>query len=120
MNTSSFLCGVMMGAVAGVMVSRKRGIAMSSLMNGSFSGAGERAKDKILGMAVTGFGDTAREAKEEKESGLKSSAEHKHESPVQSKESNLKMLKDFIRSNPEVKHEVEKILKDTHTAIPGL
>jgi hypothetical protein len=30
------------------------------------------------------------------------------------------MLKDFIRTNPDVKHEVEKILKETHTSIPGL
>ncbi|MNC53196.1 hypothetical protein D3C75_1025850 [compost metagenome] len=83
--------------------------------------AGEKAKDKIMGMAMTGFGSTA--ASGNHDGGARSSqgsTEHKAESTAQSRETNLKMLKDFIRSNPEVKHEVEQILKDTHTAIPGL
>lgn len=74
-----------------------------------------------MGMAMTGFGSTAEGSSHDNGSHASGSSEHKKEdSPVKSKESNLNMLKDFIRSNPDVKHEVEQILKDTHTAIPGL
>ncbi len=122
MNTSSFLFGVMLGAAASMMMSKKRSTMMSSLLQpgGQMQGAGEKARDKIMGMAMTGFGSTqtdgTHDAPEHKAAG---NADHK-ESAIKSKESNLKMLKDFIRSNPEVKHEVEQILKETHTAIPGL
>ncbi|GAE04642.1 hypothetical protein JCM10914_696 [Paenibacillus sp. JCM 10914] len=36
------------------------------------------------------------------------------------KAANLKQVKDFIRNNPDVKAEVEQILKETHSVIPGL
>ncbi|WP_151734455.1 hypothetical protein [Paenibacillus tengchongensis] len=115
MNTSSFLCGVVMGAAASMIISKKRGSMMSALLTpgGAGQGAGEKAKDKILGMAGTGFGSSA-------QTGDAAVHEHKPESTVITKESNLRLLKDFIRSNPDVKHEVEKILKETHTTIPGL
>lgn len=123
MNTSSFLCGVLLGAAASMIISKKRNALMYSLgqTGSSGRGAGDRAKDKILGMAMTGFGDM----NESKEQGHEhedktGSAEHKSESPVKSKESSLNMMKEFIRSNPDVKHEVEKILRDTHSTIPGL
>lgn len=96
---------------------------MSSLLrsNDAMFGAGDKAKDKIVNMAMTGFGSTASEAGHNHGSHAShSNDEHKGESAVKSKESNLKMLKDFISSNPDVKHEVEQILKDTHTVIPGL
>lgn len=32
----------------------------------------------------------------------------------------MSMLKDFIRTNPDVKHEVEQILSQTNTTVPGL
>lgn len=123
MNTSSFLCGVLMGAAASMIMSKKRSAMMSSLLRtgGSSESAGEKAKDKIMGMAMTGFGNTAEGSSHDNGSHASGSSEHKKEdSLVKSKESNLNMLKDFIRSNPDVKHEVEQILKDTHTAIPGL
>jgi hypothetical protein len=85
-------------------------------------GAGEKAKDKILGMAMTGFGNTAAGSSSQDKISheQKSGSDHRGESAVKSKEANLNMLKDFIRSNPDVKHEVEQILKDAHTAVPGL
>ncbi|MEC0172846.1 hypothetical protein [Paenibacillus graminis] len=123
MNTSSFLSGVLLGAAVSMMMSKKRGALMSGLLqqNGSMRGAGDKAKDKIMDMAMTGFGSTASSGNHD--SGARSahsSSEHKGESNAQNRENNLRMLKDFIRSNPDVKHEVEQILKDTHTAIPGL
>lgn len=120
MNTSSFLCGVLIGAAASMIMSKKRSSMMSSLLNagGSRYSAGDKAKDKIMGMAMTGFGSTAADGKHDHKE--HSSGEHKEADSLKSRESNLSMLKDFIRSNPDVKHEVEQILKDTHTAIPGL
>ncbi|MFC3745820.1 hypothetical protein [Paenibacillus sp. GCM10012306] len=124
MNTSSFLCGVLLGAAASMIISKKRNALMSSLGQSGANGhgAGERAKDKIFGMAMTGFGNTSAAGEQGQEHDAKSDkGEHKKsESPVQSKESNLKMLKEFIGSNPDVKQEVEKILKETHSTIPGL
>lgn len=127
MNTSSFLCGVLMGAAASMIMSKKRNSLMSSLgqSGGSMSGAADKAKEKIIGMATTGFGNTAASSSNasnnaQSNASNNGTSEHKTESPAKSKESNLKLLKDFIRNNPEVKSEVEQILKDTHTAIPGL
>lgn len=124
MNTSSFLCGVVMGAAASMMMSKKRGALMSSLgqSNGSMQGAGQKATDKIMNMAMTGFGNTSASGGSQNSTPntASGSSEHTSGSSVKSKESNLKMLKDFIRSNPDVKHEVEQILKETHTSIPGL
>ncbi|NUU63310.1 hypothetical protein [Paenibacillus agri] len=126
MNTSSFLCGVLLGAAASMIISKKRSALMSSLGQSGANGhgAGDRAKEKLFGMAMTGFGNTSASGDQDQghEPDSKSGkGEHKKsESPVQSKESNLKMLKEFISSNPDVKQEVEKILKDTHSAIPGL
>ncbi|MBW4082859.1 hypothetical protein [Paenibacillus sp. S150] len=123
MNTSSFLSGVLLGAAVSMIMSKKRGAMMSGLLqpNGPMSSAGEKAKDKIMGMAMTGFGSTASGVNHDNGAHASHSGdEHKGEALVKSKESNLRMLKDFIRSNPDVKHEVEQILKDSHTAIPGL
>lgn len=122
MNTSSFLCGVLIGAAASMIMSKKRSSMMSSLLNagGSSYNAGDKAKDKIMGMAMTGFGSTAAGGTHDHKDHASGSSDHKDASALGSRESNLNMLKDFIRSNPDVKHEVEQILKDTHTAIPGL
>ncbi|ASA22946.1 hypothetical protein [Paenibacillus donghaensis] len=123
MNTSSFLCGVVLGAAASMMMSKKRGNMMSSLgqSGGSMGSAADKAKDKIMGMAMTGFGSTASSGEDthSKKSHAVDNG-HKDETLLKSKESNLSMLKDFIRSNPDVKNEVEQILKETHTSIPGL
>lgn len=123
MKTSSFLCGVLMGAAASMIMSKKRNLLMSSLgqSGGSMSGSADKAKEKIISMATAGFGSTAASTNNtQSKASNGGSAEHKTESPEKAKESNLKMLKDFIRSNPDVKSEVEQILKETHTAIPGL
>ncbi|WP_255223009.1 hypothetical protein [Paenibacillus sp. 7541] len=37
-----------------------------------------------------------------------------------SKAADLSQIKEFIRKNPDVKHEVEEILKETGTVVPGL
>ncbi|UQZ32433.1 hypothetical protein C2I18_02000 [Paenibacillus sp. PK3_47] len=106
-----------------MIMSKKRSGMLSSLSSsgGSLQGAGEKAKEKILDMAMTGFGSTsASGASDNGSHAAGTGTVHKTESSLQSKESNLNLLKDFIRSNPDVKLEVEKVLKETHTSIPGL
>lgn len=120
MNTSSFFCGVLIGAAVSTMMSRKRsgGGMMSSLI--SNNGPMGKAADKVMDMASTGFGNSTKSGSGASQGSSASQHTKQGESPVRSKESNLKMLKEFIRTNPDVKHEVEAILKETHTAIPGL
>lgn len=126
MNTSSFLCGVILGATVSMMMSKNRKSLMSALgqSGGSMSGTADKAKEKIMDMALTGFGSTSASSSNSNSqnhgSNHGASEQHKQESSAKSKESNLKMLKDFIRSHPDVKSEVEQILKESHTAIPGL
>ncbi|MDQ0193017.1 hypothetical protein [Paenibacillus wynnii] len=132
MKSSTFLCGVVVGVAASMYMRKKRTSMMSSSgqSKGSMGGAAEKAKDKIMEMAMTGFGstsasDTAGNTSINTSSnsqGIASQTTGSTEqySPIKSKEANLDMLKDFIRSNPDVKHEVEKILKETHTTISGL
>lgn len=115
-KTSSFFLGVIFGAAASVMMSRKRNMFTPLL---SQSGVADRAKHKIMNMAATSFGggsDDLKHAKTESAASGKSD----HTSHASSKDADLGMLKDMIRSNPEVKHDVEKILKETHSAVPGL
>ncbi|AHV98110.1 hypothetical protein [Paenibacillus sabinae] len=116
MKTSSFLWGVMLGATTSMLMSKKRNMFIPFLGQ---SGAADKAKNKIMDMAMTGFGSSS-SGQQQSNAASTHQAGNKTESPVRSKEANLKMLKDFIRSNPEVKRDVEQILKETHTAIPGL
>jgi len=124
MKSSTFLCGVVVGVAASMYMSKKRTSMMSSFgqSKGSMSGAADKAKDKIMGMAMTGFGNTSASdmTSSSQGSGTQSSSSTEKYSPIKSKEANLSMLKDFIRTNPDVKQEVEKILKETHTTISGL
>ncbi|BCG59947.1 hypothetical protein [Paenibacillus sp. URB8-2] len=116
MKTSSFLWGVMLGATTSMLMSKKRNMFIPMLGQ---SGAADKAKNKIMDMAMTGFGSTSASQQHSKTESSRPEGQ-KAESTVRSKEANLSMLKDFIRSNPEVKRDVEQILKETHTAIPGL
>ncbi|WP_410514782.1 hypothetical protein PaeBR_10595 [Paenibacillus sp. BR2-3] len=122
MKSSKFMFGVMVGVAASMYMSKKRKSMMSSFgqSNGSMGGAADKAKDKIMGMAMTGFGSTSANNAAGSTTQGSNQTTQKNGAPIQSKEENLKMMKDFIRSNPDVKHEVEHILKETHTTIPGL
>lgn len=118
MNISSLLTGIVIGAAATNMMSKNS-------RNGSMSQVADKAKDKMMDFAGLGMnmnGDR------ESESPTMGSTQHSsHESngstgnktQTHSKESSMSMLKDFIRQNPDVKHEVDMILKETNTIIPG-
>ncbi|MGG6309619.1 hypothetical protein [Paenibacillus macerans] len=128
MKSSSFLGGVLVGAFAAIWASRRKQGIMSAM-----NGAGTALK--FAGLTSTRHegkdGDISEALKTEHTS---SSAAAKatgadaqvYPSPVSqthsnhSKEYNLKQLTDFIKGNADVRREVEAILKETNTAIPGL
>ncbi|OAB44253.1 hypothetical protein [Paenibacillus glacialis] len=117
MNISSLLTGIVIGAAATNMMSKNS-------QNGSVGQIADIAKGKMMDFATLGMnlvGDNISPT---------SSSTHNstHESPAtsgsqtqtHSKESSMKMVKDFIKQNPDVKYEVDMILKETNTVIPGL
>ncbi|MCM3698201.1 hypothetical protein [Paenibacillus macerans] len=132
-RSSSFLGGVLVGAVAAVWASRRKG-GMMSIMNGAgtalkFAGL----KSDFLGGSQGRHGS---EGSESHRSGHASKVTGEH--PIgagnaqvypssvsasdakHSKEYNLKQITDFIKSDAGVRREVEAILKETNMAIPGL
>lgn len=123
MKTSSFLCGVILGAVASRVISRKNNMSISSMMkNTNLGHFADTAISKIQGTKSQYSGSS-------QESMSQSSGQHDInrttgvsgvQTTTQTKSANLKQVKDFIRNNPDVKSEVEQILKETHTVIPGL
>ncbi|KOP63863.1 hypothetical protein AMS62_00440 [Bacillus sp. FJAT-18019] len=119
MKTSSFLCGVILGAVASRVISRKNNMSISSMMKNTNLGQfADTAISKIQG-TKSQYSGSSQESMGQHDinrttgvSGVQTS--------THTKSANLKQVKDFIRNNPEVKSEVEQILKETHTVIPGL
>ncbi|GAB6990335.1 hypothetical protein [Paenibacillus pini] len=113
MNTSSFLSGVLIGAAATTILAKKKGSLLSSVMgsNGNISSLGLNS----------GSGSHSSDSNY---TGGSSSQNHStatgHGGQAYSKETSLNQVKDFIRNNPEVKQEVDMILKETNTVIPGL
>ncbi|WP_410768333.1 hypothetical protein [Fontibacillus sp. BL9] len=119
MKSSSFLCGVLFGAAAAVWASRRKSSMMSMM-----GGAGSLLKIPGVNSDQT-KNKPSQAASGQDKSGAAATAQV-HPSPVSSstsshsKEYNLKQITDFIKGNPDVRREVDAILKETHTAIPGL
>ncbi|WDM20293.1 hypothetical protein [Paenibacillus polymyxa] len=125
MKTSSFFLGIVLGAVASSLISRNRNmLGLSMDMGGKKSGnLVQKARTKMMDAAFPGMGeitlnkeDTHKE--QDHHSPTDKTAHNAH--TVKNKEENMKLIKDFIRTSPDVKREVEQILKETHTAVPGL
>ncbi|MED4955497.1 MULTISPECIES: hypothetical protein [Paenibacillus] len=133
MRSSTFLGGVLVGAIAAMWASRRRG-GMMSIMNGAGSAlklAG--LKSDFLG---GGQGRHGSEGSESHHKGYTSKATEEHRAGAgnaqvypssvsasdekHSKEYNLKQITDFIKGDADVRREVESILKETNTVIPGL
>lgn len=118
MNISSLLTGIVIGAAATNMMSKNS-------RNGSMSQVADKAKDKMMDFA--GFGMNLNGDHDSESPTMGSTQHSSHESngssgnqtQTHSKESSMSMLKDFIKQNPDVKHEVDMILKETNTVIPG-
>lgn len=118
MKASSFFWGVVIGVAASSWLSKGK---MSMLSSGSSRNMMNQAKHKMMEMTFPGMDGFS--SKSNEQSGDSHKSTHKKSAkPItpQEKEENMKMLKDFIRSNPDVKHEVEQILTQTNTTVPGL
>jgi hypothetical protein len=124
-KTSSFFLGIVLGAVASTMISRNRSmLGLTMDMEGKKGGnLVQKARTKMMDAAFPGMGDITLNKQDTHE-------DHDHRSTTdktahsahtaQTKEENMKLIKDFISTSPDVKREVEQILKETHTAVPGL
>ncbi|UNK20493.1 hypothetical protein MNQ98_10965 [Paenibacillus sp. N3/727] len=125
MKTSSFLYGAIFGAAAYRMISRNRNMSFASMLKGAnLSNLAGTAKEKMMN-CNSNQGSGRQESVRPSPGGSDSSSyssgnQHGVQASTNSKATNLKQVKDFIRSNPDIKHEVEQILKETHTVIPGL
>lgn len=123
MKTSSFLYGVIIGAVACRIISRNNSRLFSSMKDANLGRFADTAMSKIQGTKNQKYSGSSQESVSPS-SGRHDSTHSNGTAGVQTsthtKAANLKQVKDFIRNNPDVKNEVEQILKETHTVIPGL
>lgn len=119
MRTSSFLVGLTLGAVACSVLSQKGNLPTAKQAKKYLNDA----KEKVMDMSFPGMDGMLNKAlTNENTTSVESDQKHsikKAETPEQKAE-NLDLIKSFIRSNPEVKTEVEKVLAESHTVIPGL
>lgn len=117
----SFLCGALVGAAAVIWSAKRNGGKLT----------GGKGIMNLAGMTMNSAGKGS-------EHGHSSASEHKHgssgmgESKVHpssavsshdaghSKEYSVKQITDFIKGNADVRREVEQILKETNSVIPGL
>ncbi|MGW8442241.1 hypothetical protein ACYCSE_24865 [Paenibacillus sp. SEL1] len=125
MKTSSFFLGIVLGAVASSLISRNRNmLGLSMDMGGKKSGnLVQKARTKMMDAAFPGMGEITLNKEDthkdqDHHSQTDKSAHNAH--TAKNKEENMKLIKDFISTSPDVKREVEQILKETHTAVPGL
>lgn len=126
MKSSSFLCGALFGITAALWASRRKS-SLISAMNGAAGSLKISGIRDVLDNVTNGD----EHASNQGESAAKSTsnADHNTHNKVHpssgsgqnhSKEYNLKQITDFIKGNPDVRREVESILKETHATIPGL
>lgn len=119
MKSSSFLCGLFLGAVAAMWASRRKNGIMS-MMGGAgsllkTSGEGQKNATDSSSHASSNSGNNGAAASAQVSPSPVSSSHANH-----SKEYNLNQITDFIKGNPSVRREVEAILKETNTVIPGI
>ncbi|KZE65350.1 MULTISPECIES: hypothetical protein [Paenibacillus] len=131
MKTSSFFLGIVLGAVASSLISRNRNMLGFSMDMGGNKGGNlvQKARTKMMDAAFPGMGDISLNTQNTHRD-HEHRSQHEHHSQTdksayntqtaKSKEENMRLIKEFISSSPDVKREVEQILKETHTAVPGL
>ncbi|MDY8021474.1 hypothetical protein [Paenibacillus polymyxa] len=125
MKTSSFFLGIVLGAVASSLISRNRNMLGLSMDMGGKKGGNlvEKARTKMMDAAFPGMGEiTLNKQDTHKDQDHRSQTDKNAHNAhtAKNKEENMKLIKDFISTSPDVKREVEQILKETHTAVPGL
>ncbi|MGF9699119.1 MULTISPECIES: hypothetical protein [Paenibacillus] len=117
MKASSFFWGIVVGVAASSYLSKGKIPMLSSLSSGNVMG---QAKHKMMEMTFPGMDGFSPKNNEHGESHKSTVKKTARAITPQEKEENMNMLKDFIRTNPDVKHEVEQILTQTNTTVPGL
>ncbi|WP_054957149.1 hypothetical protein [Paenibacillus dakarensis] len=130
MRSSTFLFGALMGIAVYRMFSGKGNMSFSSIVKGTdisqlANTAKNMMKDYTGNSSSSNQGSRRQESVRPSSSSSESSShsksnQHGGQASSDSKAANLKLVKEFIQSNPDVKHEVEQILKETNTVIPGL
>lgn len=116
MKASSFFWGIVVGAAASSWLAKGRLPMMSS---SSSRNVVDQAKHKMMEMTFPGMDGFSSKPDQHGET-HKAAAKISRPVTPKEKEENMNMLKDFIRTNPDVKHEVEQILSQTNTTVPGL
>ncbi|WP_068617053.1 hypothetical protein [Paenibacillus tuaregi] len=112
MRSSSFVGGLILGAVAAVWLSKRKTPLFSTAGTLGLSGlTKQNGESSSVGAAASSYGSQA---------GQVSPSQTTSSGTVHSKESNLNTIKDIIKGNPGLHREVEQILKETNTVIPGL
>lgn len=118
MKSSSFLCGVLLGAVATAWARKNKGLLSAAMDAGSMMNwssmtskqhSGNKHEHSSSHSGSRGLSGT------QVHPSCNSTNDESH-----SKEHTLKQILEFIKGNPEVRSEVEGILKETNTVIPGL
>ncbi|MBU5672734.1 hypothetical protein [Paenibacillus brevis] len=122
MKSSSFLCGALFGMAAVVWASKRKSWAGMLTEAGSYIKMPSSGKDchshahKHDGAKAESKANSTGAAATAQVPPSPSAQSHENHS----KEYNLKQLKELIKGSAEVRREVEAILKESHTAVPGL
>lgn len=111
MNSSSFIGGLILGAAGAVWLTKRKSHLLSSSGSPILSGL-TKQKDES---SSTGAGTSTYGSHMSQVSPSTASTSSNH-----TKESNLNTIKSIIKGNPGLHREVEQILKETGTVIPGL
>jgi hypothetical protein len=124
-KTSSFFLGIVLGAVASSLISRNRNMLGLSMDMGGKKGGNlvQKARTKMMDAAFPGMGEITlnkEDTHKDQDHHLQTDKTAHNAHTAKNKEENMKLIKDFISTSPDVKREVEQILKETHTAVPGL
>nr|WP_302055742.1 hypothetical protein [Paenibacillus sp. A3M_27_13] len=114
-----------MGAVASSLISRNRNMLGLSMDMGGKKGGNlvQKARTKMMDAAFPGMGEITlnkEDTHKDQDHHLQTDKTAHNAHTAKNKEENMKLIKDFISTSPDVKREVEQILKETHTAVPGL
>lgn len=128
MKSSSFFSGMLIGAVAAIWASR-RGYGVMSTLNGV--GSALNMSGLSMGRNHRNDADMSKTSQQGPTTAASSKVNGAGNAQVYpssvsqtdsnySKEYRLKQITDFIKSNADVRREVDAILKETHSAIPGL
>lgn len=118
MKSVSFLCGALVGAAAVIWSAKRSGLKIGGNGNGGImklAGLSMSSSGKESGQQASSNGSSSASSESKVYPSFTSPSDASH-----SKEYNVKQITDFIKGNADVRREVEQILKETNSIIPGL